>query len=149
MEGHKHWHVTRREEHYVGRLRWCRHAMRREEDHVGRRAMGVEVHGKRKRGRSERRWLDSVGGRSGMEVNVIVRGAKVNRKKQEIKFHWTLLTLIISVGTIHRCIDVSRYLTRDSYGDILQESRNPRSCNIPALFFWTSHKYNCLLIQRA
>ena len=92
------------------------------------------MQGKRKRGRSER-WLDSVGGRSGMEVNVIVRGAKVKRKKQEMIFHWTLLTLIISVGTIHRCIDVLRYLTRDSYRDSLQESRYPRSCNIPALFF--------------
>ena len=30
----------------------------------------------------------------------------------------------ISVGTIHRCIDASRYLSRDSYRDTLRKNRD-------------------------
>ena len=37
-----------------------------------------------------------------------------------VKFRWSYI--YISVGTIHQCIDVSRYLSRDSYRD-LQVSR--------------------------
>ena len=42
------------------RLKWYGHVMRREEHYVGRRAMGMKVHGRRKRGRPKRRWLDKV-----------------------------------------------------------------------------------------
>ena len=34
--------------------------MRREEHYVGRRAMEMKVHGRRKRGRHKRIWLDRV-----------------------------------------------------------------------------------------
>ena len=42
------------------RLKWYGHVMRREEHCVGRRAMVMEVQGRRKRGRPKRRWLDKV-----------------------------------------------------------------------------------------
>ena len=41
-------------------LKWYGHVMRREEHCVGRRAMVMKVQGRRKRGRSKRRWLDKV-----------------------------------------------------------------------------------------
>ena len=40
------------------RLNWHGHMMRREENCVGWIAMGMEVQGRRKRGRPRRRWLD-------------------------------------------------------------------------------------------
>ena len=42
------------------RLKWYGHVMRREEHHVGRRAMVMKVQGRRKRGRPNRRWLDTI-----------------------------------------------------------------------------------------
>ena len=42
------------------RLKWYGHASRREEHYVGRRAIEMEVQGRRKRGRPKRRWLDKV-----------------------------------------------------------------------------------------
>ena len=33
---------------------------------------------------------------------------------------------MISVGTIHRCIDVSRYLSRDSYRDTVRKNRDSK-----------------------
>ena len=41
-------------------LKWYGHVMRGEERCVIRRAMRVKVHGRRKRGRPKRRWLDRV-----------------------------------------------------------------------------------------
>ena len=43
-----------------GRLRWYGHVMRRDKEYVGRRAMKMELLGKRKRGRPKRRFLDVV-----------------------------------------------------------------------------------------
>ena len=43
-----------------GRLRWYGHVMRRDKEYVGRRAMKMELLGKRKRGRLKRRFLDVV-----------------------------------------------------------------------------------------
>ena len=40
------------------RLRWYGHAMRRDQEYVGKRVMEMELPGKRKRGRSKRRFLD-------------------------------------------------------------------------------------------
>lgn len=45
-----------------GRLRWYGHLLRRDEDHAGRHTMGVEVQGRRKRGRPRKRWKDCVRG---------------------------------------------------------------------------------------
>ena len=42
------------------RLRWYRHVMRRDQEYVGRKMMEMELPGKRKRGRSKRRFLDVV-----------------------------------------------------------------------------------------
>ena len=41
----------------------------REEQYPGRKAMGIEVQGRRKRGRPKGRWLDSVMIRAGLETN--------------------------------------------------------------------------------
>ena len=43
-----------------GRLRWYGHVMRRDQEYVGRKMMGMELPGKRKRGRPKRRFLDVV-----------------------------------------------------------------------------------------
>ena len=43
-----------------GRLRWYGHVMRRDKEYVGRKMMGMELPGKRKRGRPKRRFLDMV-----------------------------------------------------------------------------------------
>ena len=42
------------------RLKWYGHVLRREDEYVGKRVMGMEVPGKRRRGRQKRRWLDSI-----------------------------------------------------------------------------------------
>ena len=52
----------------------------REEHYVGRRAIGMEVRGRRKRGRLERRWLDRVKddindkGLSGRKCKTVLHG---------------------------------------------------------------------------
>ena len=42
------------------RLKWYGHVLRREDEYVGKRVMAMELPGKRRRGRSKRRWLDSI-----------------------------------------------------------------------------------------
>ena len=42
------------------RLKWYSHVLRREEEYVGKRAMVMEVPGKRKRVQPKRRWLDDI-----------------------------------------------------------------------------------------
>ena len=42
------------------RLKWYGHVFRREDEYVGKRVMGMEVPGKRRRGRPTRRSLDSI-----------------------------------------------------------------------------------------
>ena len=42
------------------RLKWYGHVLRREDEYVGKRVMGMEVPGKRRRGRPKRRCLDSI-----------------------------------------------------------------------------------------
>ena len=44
----------------VSRLKRYGHVWRREDEYVGKRVMGMEVPGKRRRGRPKRRWLDSI-----------------------------------------------------------------------------------------
>ena len=43
-----------------GKLRWYGHVMRRDKEYVGRRVIEMELPGKRRRGRSKRRFLDVV-----------------------------------------------------------------------------------------
>ena len=43
-----------------GRLSWYGHVMRRDQEYVGRKMMEMELSGKRKRGRPNRRFLDVV-----------------------------------------------------------------------------------------
>ena len=43
-----------------GRLRWYGHVMRRDQEYVGRKMMEIELPGKRRRGRTKRRFLDVV-----------------------------------------------------------------------------------------
>ncbi len=42
------------------RLKWYGHVLRREDEYVGKSVMGMEVPGKRSRGRQWREWLDSI-----------------------------------------------------------------------------------------
>ena len=42
------------------RLKWYGHVLRREDECVGKRVMGMEVPGKRRRGRPKWEWLDSI-----------------------------------------------------------------------------------------
>ena len=42
------------------RLKWYGHVLRREDEYVGKRMMAMEVPGNRRRGRTKRRWLDSI-----------------------------------------------------------------------------------------
>ena len=42
------------------RLKWYWHVLRREAEYVGNRVIGMEVPGKRRRGRPTRRLLDSI-----------------------------------------------------------------------------------------
>ena len=42
------------------RLKSYGHVSRREDEYVGKIVMGMEVPGKRRRGRPKRRWLDSI-----------------------------------------------------------------------------------------
>ena len=42
------------------RLKWYGNVLRREDEFVGKRMMGMEVPGKRRRGRPKRRWLDNI-----------------------------------------------------------------------------------------
>ena len=42
------------------RLRWYEHVRRRKESYVGRRAMEMEMPGKRRRGKPVRRWMDNI-----------------------------------------------------------------------------------------
>ena len=42
------------------RMKWYEHVLRREDADVGRRVMGMEVPGKKRRGRHKWRWLDSI-----------------------------------------------------------------------------------------
>ena len=42
------------------RLKWYGHVSRREDEYVWKRVMGMEVPGKRRRGRPKRVWLDSI-----------------------------------------------------------------------------------------
>ena len=43
------------------RLKWYGHVLRREDEYVGKRVMGMEVPGKKRRGRPKRRWMDTIG----------------------------------------------------------------------------------------
>ena len=40
-------------------LRWYGYVLRREDEYAGKRVMGMEVPGKRRRGRPKRRWIPS------------------------------------------------------------------------------------------
>ena len=42
-------------------MKWYGHVLRREDEYVGKRVMGMEVPGKRRRGRPKRRWMDTIG----------------------------------------------------------------------------------------
>ena len=42
------------------RLKWYGHVLRREDEYVGKRVMGMDVPGKRRIGRPNREWLDSI-----------------------------------------------------------------------------------------
>ena len=42
------------------RLKWYGHVLRRDDEYVGKIVMGMEVPGKRRRGRPKREWLDSI-----------------------------------------------------------------------------------------
>ncbi len=43
------------------RLKWYGHVLRRKDECVGKRVTGMEVPGKRRRGRPKWEWLDSIG----------------------------------------------------------------------------------------
>jgi len=42
------------------RLQWYGHVKRRDDQYIGNRVLGMEVDGRRKRGRPKRRWKDCV-----------------------------------------------------------------------------------------
>ena len=41
-------------------MTWYGHVLQREEEYIGKRVMVMEVPGKRRRGRPNRRWLDNI-----------------------------------------------------------------------------------------
>ena len=49
-----------REKVTESRLRWFGHVHRRDADYVGKKAMETKVQGVRRRGRPNKRWIDSV-----------------------------------------------------------------------------------------
>ena len=59
LEGRQKWEKITKKVQEI-RLKWYGHVSRREDEYVGKRVMGMEVPGKRMRGRPKRRWLDSI-----------------------------------------------------------------------------------------
>ena len=55
------------------RLKWYGHVLRREDEYVGKRVMAMDVPGKRRRGRSKRRWLYSI--RNDLSEIIVRRGS--------------------------------------------------------------------------
>ena len=56
------------------RLKWYGHVSRREQEYMGKRVMVIEVRGKRRKGRPNRKWLDNI--RNNLSER-IVRGGSV------------------------------------------------------------------------
>ena len=61
------------------RLKWYGHVLRREDEYVVKRVMGMEVLGKRRRGRPKRRWLDNI--RNDLSERELSREDAQNRAK--------------------------------------------------------------------
>ena len=49
--------ATKAREH---RLRWFGHVQRREDNYIGKRVLGMEIPGRRRRGRPKMKWMDRV-----------------------------------------------------------------------------------------
>ena len=59
LEGRQKWEKYPRKCRRVG-FKWYGHVSRREDEYVGKRVLGMEVPGKRRRGRPKRRWMDNI-----------------------------------------------------------------------------------------
>ena len=66
------------------RLRWYGHVIRHEDSHVVKRALNLEVEGRRRRGRPQRRWMDCVS--EDLEMKGLTEKDAVDRKC------WVLMT---------------------------------------------------------
>ena len=66
------------------RLKWYGHVSRREDEYVGKRVLGMEVPGKRRRGRPKRRWMDNI------RNDLSERG--LSEEDAQDRFRWRRLT---------------------------------------------------------
>ena len=109
------------------RLKWYGHILRREDEYVCKRVMGMEVAGKRRRGITKRRWLDSIrddvteGKLSGEDAQLRLNGGvsqhtltphksrktmrKKKKKKKKKKKTVNSLYIVVSAIAVFRLVD--------------------------------------------